>query len=477
MEKPRPPMEEAKREDEDESPEEGRGFLSQWLDRLRSSQQEAEKESEGDEEKLEGKQSKRWQRFFGRLFRQVVEPVNSGASKESSEEAHEPVSITAEALPINISERKLIDDETNELGTEQQPPAESAEAPGALSDLGSEENPKESPEPLAGIPAPESETLVSTWPETTLGPRAREQDASLPEAVVYERPKAPASRLEADKPEVVVERGRRGLALVTGLLGAEFLARRRADRKIRYDLKKLREEAKSNAQAASLAEAKRLSKLEAVSQRIAPLEKTNKVESKTPLAITSREAGAPEPEHAEVRRSFASEVAPIVEQREKIGTTMPMHDRIKQHSAAEISPPPERAPAVESLEPLMVKEAVEAGNRSKESAPDKVLEKVAEAADKNIPLEKLYERRHEVKDVPTKTAGAAPISTILSRMDSETAGVYSAINQSSANKGNQSSGRPPVPPSQDMYLQAMKNGFLAAVVLIAFIVVAAFTRN
>lgn len=62
--------------------------------------------------------------------------------------------------------------------------------------------------------------------------------------------------------------------------------------------------------------------------------------------------------------------------------------------------------------------------------PEVVLEKIATAAEKNAPLEKVYERRQEVKDEqssPVSAGGAAAVSDILSR--SATGARFSASDQ------------------------------------------------
>lgn len=137
---------------------------------------------------------------------------------------------------------------------------------------------------------------------------------------------------------------------------------------------------------------------------------------------------------------------------------------------------PEVRPPIQEAVP----ETKEPAAPSSEQAPDKlpddtehlkeVLEKVVEAAEHDDPIEIEYERRHEIKDEPKRQSGPTPIGEILKKSNSSMQDAFAA-QQAAIAQNNSKSGRlSSLPP---MYQQAVKSGFLTALVLIVVIIIVA----
>lgn len=146
-------------------------------------------------------------------------------------------------------------------------------------------------------------------------------------------------------------------------------------------------------------------------------------------------------------------------------------------------PMPEAVPQVKTLEtkeptfkPELSHEQIEklvpSGRPAK---PEDVLKKVAEAAEKNVPIERLYERRHELKEDSTRRQ-LIKLSKDLKKQNAKRAGAISSV-VSSLNLELDKGKPPPVPPpikiannQTTMYKQAIASGFITAVVLLAIVV-------
>lgn len=136
--------------------------------------------------------------------------------------------------------------------------------------------------------------------------------------------------------------------------------------------------------------------------------------------------------------------------------------------------PEKRQPVPETLvRPLEVKAEVKEPERP--VRPDIVLEKVVEAAEKNAPIEKLYERRAEVKDEPSKfsshvASGPVPISTVLSQT------VQQSVLDGKARKQLAKAVRNAHQSNEDgMYKKAAVSGFWAALIILVTLTVVLFT--
>lgn len=116
----------------------------------------------------------------------------------------------------------------------------------------------------------------------------------------------------------------------------------------------------------------------------------------------------------------------------------------------------------------------EESRHAQEALPaKKVLERVAEAADMDMPIEKDYELRHEVKDIPPQVIGAEAVGSILSKkpvpLTKDTA--VSEPDQSAAAR-NTDEAQPATSHvgQAGLYRRAVKLGFLSAITVILAIV-------
>lgn len=213
--------------------------------------------------------------------------------------------------------------------------------------------------------------------------------------------------------EVVVER--RGSALPYVLLGAEYMARKRADRKLetRFTEKIARTDERANT-------AKYLQEeLEVIVRQ-----------NREQLQALKEQRGA------------TNEVMPRVEERS---------ERVKQSVIAK-----ELSQHTEQLRP-----AVE--NNQPEIAERRIFEQVAEAAEQNVPVEKVFERSHEVKDDTTTPVGATSVGAVMA------ATAQPSIQQMTQSSAQQSIGALPVISDGNHsveYRQAMQAGFWSAVLII-----------
>lgn len=399
----------------------GTDFLSQYL--LRRKEQQGEKAEEDDDDETEEKPRK-FRRFFKNLFKNVVEPP------EGSDE-HTPRRFSLEALfsgslqgpevqpkeqdePVASTESSEISYRRPEapepVSTPESTP-ESPERPTNVTEPRSETAPIPDSEPNADVPSEERE--VASAPERT--PERRVYDT--PDAqerfidrTVYERAQQPAEK------EVVIERGP-GMALPVVLVGAEYLARKKADRKLdaKYD--------------------ERVTKLETdnkrgnvITEELNSLVKQNKEQ----LEALKRDRGI---------------VTPTPERRQPLERLKP---RIEQK--------PQPRPLIEQ----QPKTVAETGDKPETY---KIMEQVAEAAEHDVPVERVFERSHEVKDDQSVPIGAASVGSIMATKALD----QRALEQRTASRQTQDvSGLPVIADksSSTVYKQAMRSGFWAAVIII-----------
>lgn len=142
-------------------------------------------------------------------------------------------------------------------------------------------------------------------------------------------------------------------------------------------------------------------------------------------------------------------------------------------------------PSLAQVERTVSKEKTKAQIKSKTEAseyrakevpvqPERVLEQVLQAAEKNTPIEKLYEKRHETKDEPSKfdtglSSGAVPIGSVIAQSYHQ----GSSSNQQTPMENT----RKAVTKQAGMYRQAAFNGFWAALILIVAILTIALMQN
>ena len=213
--------------------------------------------------------------------------------------------------------------------------------------------------------------------------------------------------------EVVVDR--RGSALPYVLLGAEYMARKRADRKL--ETRVTEKIARTDERADT---AKHLQ------EELEVIVRQNREQLQT----------------LKEQRGTADEVMPRVEER---------HERVKQTVIArELSQQTEQPrTTVENNQPAV--------------AERRIFEQVAEAAEQNVPVEKVFERSHEVKDDTTTPVGASSVGAVMA------ATAQPSIQQMTQSAAQQSVATLPVIADENHsveYRQAMRAGFWSAVLII-----------
>jgi hypothetical protein len=98
----------------------------------------------------------------------------------------------------------------------------------------------------------------------------------------------------------------------------------------------------------------------------------------------------------------------------------------------------------------------------------KIMEQVAEAAEHNAPVERVFERSHEVKDDHSTPVGAASIGAIMAAQAEQKK--ITQLKASQAQMGINDQGLPVINTTSDsdIYKQAMRRGFWGAIIIIIF---------
>ncbi len=253
-----------------------------------------------------------------------------------------------------------------------------------------------------------------------------------------ERVMAPFTGYEATKmePKPTVERvveSRRGTAAVAALLGLEYIGRHRADRKLRKRSQKAEKRQDKSEDALHTLEQQNQSTLEHL-----------RVLRAQQLSIESQ------PNRAEPNKGAETFIPPSAEVKKYTG-------KIEQ--------------AVPTIDRLPLAEQV-VQQTEKQQRPEAVLERVEVAAEQGIPVEAIYERRHESKDrFDASGVGGGPsggnspilLAEALQKRHA-TSQAERAYNVNSAEPNKQLT-------TQPAYKNAVKNGFLAAIVLLIFVAI------
>lgn len=251
-----------------------------------------------------------------------------------------------------------------------------------------------------------TETEVDLEPRQAPIPTEQELIHNLPTARTFEQNQAPS----ATEREVVIERSvGGGLPLV--LVAAEHIGRKRADKRIQKEIQ----------HTAAITEQK-LEAQNTAHNELAKLIQQNKEQ----LESLKRERGV----------NTVSETPQLA----KAETSSPV-------SSAERFTPPEPEEQVDSR---------------------RVLESVADAAEHNVPVERVFERSHEVKDEPTVSPGAGSAASVGAVIAAQLAAKQPTPQQSRTAVVSSDQGLPVINDtmSPDMYKQAMRSGFIGAVMLI-----------
>ena len=396
----------------------GSDFLSQYL--LRRREQQGEKIEEDDEESEE--KPKKFRRFFKGLFKNVVEPPFGDPEPTpnrfglealflGTQKEHES---NVDSLNADIEDKTELKPDFSVARTEST--AEPYELESAPQESSTEKE-EETPQPEAAVHIPAAELAQEEEPvsERTYGvPRPYEQ---VTDQTVYERPTT-----QPTEKEVVIERGA-GMALPVVLVGAEYLARKKADRKLdaKYNEKVSRLESDANRQSL-------------VTEQLDTLVKQNREQ----LAALKRDRGIETPK---------------VEQRP------PALERPATHVEQKLT---EQQPLPQSV---LEKQPQYTPEMPKEQDTHKIMEQVADAAEHDVPVERVFERSHEVKDDQSSHVGAASIGTIMSaKVADERLGGYNPPTRQLQDEN----GLPVIPDKVQsaMYRQAIRSGFWAAIIII-----------
>lgn len=408
--------EENRTEDSEATPKKRRGgdFLSQYLLRRRESQGDA---VEDDEEEETSEKPKKFRRFFKGLFNRVVEPPQLENVEQPKRPGLESLFFGWEDYSNTPASTPEADLDTQEVHVEDIVPTEPGIVPEQTQ--GATFTPEVPTEIPDNTPDAAAEFTAHQIQETELPPELVPSiDQKTEWQSIAERPE----KTVVEK-EVVIERGS-GLALPVALVGAEYLARKRADRKL---------------------EGRVTEKIETIEKDVKQKE-VARVQLET-LVKQNRE----QLEILKRGRSATTENQPV--QRAEKPELRQEKAPARQEAAR---PQPDR------LRPE-VRQADEADRREQY----KIMEQVADAAEHNRPVEIAFERSHEVKDDISIPSSAASIGAIMAAQAAEKQRIAQA-QVLQRQMGDTTNGLPVFTdsPSKDLYKQAMKSGFWAAMAII-----------
>lgn len=412
--------------------------LSQYLSGLRG------KENDVSGEKNDEK-PKRFRRLFNKIFPQVVE---SPSQEEKGEQQHDfdyeswfswtgfanrpesagvtPASEASESTSSATPE-ETVTDVSAETAEDQ------SEAPRTKPYTEEHSTPDKVENPFETSSKPEVSEDHVTPPEIPAIPSRQEvfnrqqEEQELVQA---------ASSGESSTKEVIIERGS-GAALPVLLVGAEYIARKRADRKLEG---RLNEKIKASQE--------QLDDTATLQQEIETVVKQNR--EQLDALKQAREGQVPveaPPIQKIIERPSAARSERVTTPEQKIGST----ERVQSNPEVK-----------EQLRPL-----VERNVTKEEVQPEKIMEQVADAAEHDIPVERIFERSHEVKDDRTVPGAAASVGAVMNSQ--AVANQYQALQQVKQPVGTPGGG--PLPFVSDSaariaYKQAVKMGFWGAVMII-----------
>lgn len=412
----------------------GESTLSRYLSRLRGKEQESDGESDTGDEK-----PKRLRRIFKRLFPSVVEKPDhsTGEAVNHGFDPEKWFSWTQYAnSPAASGGEQPIEDESAQVSASSE--GESAQLPAELPDLDTPPNEIEdthnSSQRAAGEVTPEQDkeatvpvaevSKVPPMPEATLAHQQRQAEAQPDRSVT-------TNSAESAK-EVVIERGV-GNALPLILVGAEYLARKKADRKLE---KRVSEQITTTNQ--------EVARAAVLQQELETLTKQNKEQLESLKRARAGEVRQSSPPAEKVSPSTAEQRTPPPE------VVREQTERVKQVSGEKLFSHP-HVPEREMPEEIQ---------------PQKILEQVADAAEHNLAVERVFERSHEVKDDRSVPGVAASVGAVM-------AAQASALPQRPVEQTptlvSREDGLLPFVDDQAAsaaYRRAMKTGFWSAVMII-----------
>lgn len=423
-------------------------FLSEFLARRRNTALETT-ESDNDEEEDSEDKPKRWSRKFRSFFRNVVTPpedVTDQPKKESVEWFKWPLAqettvpetvqsasegVEAAQLTPDVSAEAVIP--ADDVRSEMPAVAETIELPEPSEhDRSAQRLTPESTRPVAAPAERDTEESRPDQPETdsanpgyngllTIQHEERARQEAEPEIVR----------------ETVVERGA-GSALPVVLVAAEYLARKSADKKITRNFTDKTDKLQKNAEQANITQ-----------QQLERLVKQNREQ----LEALKQERGMIEKSGIMPTTEKSPSVPERLSPRPEVKTTVPRVEQMSPRASQERIMPQQQQRTPETTEPK----------------PREILSEVAQAAERNVPVERVFERSHEVKDDNTVApAAAASVGSIMSR---QTMRQSSHVLSKDYQQASRESANLPIINDQystGLYKQAMKAGFTAAIMIIIF---------
>jgi hypothetical protein len=455
----------------------GEDFLSAWL-RRRMEEQAAEAEEhedDEDDEEDDGKEikgrhfSKRLRKALKSVFGRIA-PITPVNKKEDADASQGPEQISTERLAASAASPAagpaspevpgpIAPRDASEAPVTANQQEEQTAASGQENDKNKPagETKKEAKEEVAEKAAgqksngPDRDRPRSTIQNSDPGPPPI--DIPAMERVVYERQVGEPERVAAH------DKRARGLATLTGVgLVAETIGRRRAVGRLESAQNKDRAHFEKEIKQ----EQQQRAKLEhAASSAKHTSEQLQSRQTAFEAKPGPKPSGSPERGAAEHRtRLPAPEVPPPLLFGQYAAERPPAG--VRENGRKEVLPnnsEERREPAVEKL--LHSREALK--------QPERILQEVEAAAEKNIPLEKIYETRHEVKDqrgmpAVAAAAGAAPASATPQAVSADTSALLQQAGTSSAGSR--------ILQEIAHHRQAARNGALWAVVIIIFLGIA-----
>lgn len=428
---PRPPGEAKDDSEDDEEVTQRRRSFSESLISLIEKQKnpdEDEEDEEDDEESLENNKSfaGRARRSLKRLFPKIVDKPNQSTEKPEEPGVEKP---GTEDLFIAPEKNIIPPVETPSVSlSEAEAPAETRE-PETLPGRSEPEHPEE----LERVSEP-----VETEPPGPPGRAIMPLDGSVTSTGAEQTPE-----------QLPPKRGTRAalLAFWGSFLAGELFSRSR-DRKLRRE---------------NVRQQREIEKLKKSQQKA---EAESMLKDGQEQQISHRLAGIEAQRASNTEKLFAQPV-----------------DELERSTQVFERPTPGPEKQAEAVSPLSASDLHPERNKEftvhdRNARPDVVLEQVELAAEKNIPIESLYERRQEIKDEQGDLAalsahygqhqpgGASPVSSVLDSPEFDKARVVAE------------QARQPIAASQNrsVYKRAAKGGFWAAILVVIVLIAIALLR-
>jgi hypothetical protein len=430
-------------------------FLSQFLARRKGEKLDS-LDTDDDDETLE--KPKRWRAKFKGFFKNVVPPPESEIAAPKDPPTAElfawpfAQAVRAESGPANVPPASGVEATSAvagpELPKDVDPTEQVTEAAqiDTLIESQTADVPEASQEDTIPISDRNHELPQSELPiETNRG----DNEASVRQSVERQRSgayegeitiphhenslPAPESRQPRIEKETVVERGV-GSALPVALVAAEYIGRKRADRKITETFTKKTDHLQKGATEAQRAH-----------EQLDQLLRQNREQLET----------------LKQERGISNHTTP-----ETLVSSSPVLASERLNPEAPMSQP-ERKPEIRIDQKENTVPAAET-----EPKPQHIMEQVAKAAEADVPVERVFERSHEVKDDSSSVtgfgAGAASVGSIMSQRSTQT-----PTSVPTASKRQSTSSLVDNLPfvteqTPELYKQAMNTGFVAGIVIIVF---------